>query len=230
MSDAPSMKHGGERSDRRINAGHNRAENVTLARIENINKRGTNGNENIMIVDSHGKVTFDSSKNPHFRHTRTSVNADQIGQQQLAAAAKDSIVTHSHPNRPRQGLAGAIGNTLSSADILSATRWNAKEIRATTPTYTYSMKRPKGGWGASSEQIRTAIGSTGKFFYGADGKFHQRGGSGIHGEMGRKMVDYVNKHGTSDAMQTRMNTVYQHQAMKEIAKRFGWNYTRKKNV
>ena len=42
--------------------------------------------------------------------------------------------------------------------------------------------------------------------------------------------DHINKHGSSESNQARVNTVYQHQAMQKLAKKFGWNYTRKKNT
>lgn len=59
----------------------------------------------------------------------------------------NTIMTHNHPRS--LGLKGikSIGNSFSADDIASAVKVNAKEIRAVTPTYTFSLKRPKGGWG-----------------------------------------------------------------------------------
>ena len=230
MSDAPNKKHAGERSDRDINAGHNRAEDVTLAKIERTNKLGINGNENMMIVDDKGKVVLDTAHSPYFRKTKNNIRSSSLGVFVVSKAAKDAIVTHSHPNKPKAGLAGAISNTLSDTDVINAVRWNAKEIRATTPTYTYSMKRPKGGWGATPEQVRAAIGKTGRVYQMPNGSFVTRGGSGVYGEFLRKATDYINQHGLSESNNARINTVYQHQAMQKLAKKFGWNYTRKKNA
>lgn len=161
MSDTPNKKHAGERSDRNINAGHNRAEDVTLAKIERTNKLGINGNENMMIVDNKGKVVLDTAHSPFFKRTKKSVKSSPLGTLMVAKASKDAIITHSHPNKPKAGLAGAISNTLSDTDVINAVLWNAKEIRATTPTYTYSMKRPKGGWGATPGQVHIAMGKPG---------------------------------------------------------------------
>ena len=51
----------------------------------------------------------------------------------------NNIVTHNHPGSPM--------NSLSDGDVLGAIRGNAKEIRAVTSGFTFSMKRPRGGWG-----------------------------------------------------------------------------------
>lgn len=230
MSDTPNKKHAGERSDRNINAGHNRAEDVTLAKIERTNKLGINGNENMMIVDNKGKVVLDTAHSPFFKRTKKSVKSSPLGTLMVAKASKDAIITHSHPNKPKAGLAGAISNTLSDTDVINAVLWNAKEIRATTPTYTYSMKRPKGGWGATPGQVHIAMGKPGGVYQMPNGSFVAKGGTGLYGEAIRKAADYINKHGPSESNQARVNTVYQHQAMQKLAKKFGWNYTRKKNA
>lgn len=58
----------------------------------------------------------------------------------------NSILTHNHPRSLGESGIRRIGNSFSSDDIRSAIRVNAKEMRAVTPTYTFSIKRPKGGW------------------------------------------------------------------------------------
>lgn len=68
----------------------------------------------------------------------------------------NSILTHNHPRSLGASGIMRIGNSFSSADIVSAVRTNAKEIRAVTPTYTFSVKRPKGGWGIAANDVRKA--------------------------------------------------------------------------
>ena len=230
MSDTPNKKHAGERSDRDINAGHNRAEDVTLSKIERTNKLGINGKENAMIVDSHGKVVLDTANSPYFKKSRTGVKSNSLGTLMMAKAAKDSIITHSHPNNPRSGLAGRIGNTLSSTDVANAVRWDAKEIRATTPTYTYSIKRPKGGWGTTPEDVIRTFGRPGRAYDHVDGTYSIVGGSGLYGDVFRKGTEYLSQHGYTRSNVSRADTIYQHQALKELAKKYGWSYTRKRNI
>ena len=63
---------------------------------------------------------------------------------------QNSILTHNHPRALGKTGMRAIGNSFSIDDIRTAVATNAKEIRAVTPTYTFSMKRPKGGWGVDA--------------------------------------------------------------------------------
>lgn len=67
----------------------------------------------------------------------------------------DGIFTHNHPGA--WGYAGndimRIGNSFSIQDIALAVGNNLAEMRAVTPNYTFSMKRPDGGWGISVEEL-----------------------------------------------------------------------------
>lgn len=67
----------------------------------------------------------------------------------------DGIFTHNHPGA--WGYAEndimRIGNSFSIQDIALAVGNNLVEMRAVTPNYTFSMKRPDGGWGISVEEL-----------------------------------------------------------------------------
>lgn len=67
----------------------------------------------------------------------------------------DGIFTHNHPGA--WGYAEndimRIGNSFSIQDIVLAVGNNLAEMRAITPNYTFSMKRPDGGWGISAEEL-----------------------------------------------------------------------------
>ena len=67
----------------------------------------------------------------------------------------DGIFTHNHPGA--WGYAEndimRIGNSFSIQDIALAVENNLAEMRAVTPNYTFSMKRPEGGWGISVEEL-----------------------------------------------------------------------------
>lgn len=123
----------------------------------------------------------------------------------------DSIITHNHPlSIGRKGIM-SIGNSFSSADVATAVAFNAKEMRAVTPTYTFSIKRPKGGWGDPSK-INAA---------------YKR----ISKQVERENTAYINKTSSYRAGYTRAEratVTHTHSVMSRLAKQFGWDYTKKK--
>lgn len=68
---------------------------------------------------------------------------------------KDCIFTHNHPGgwEYADHDIGRIGNSFSIQDIVMAVGNNLSEMRAVTPNYTFSMKRPQKGWGISVERL-----------------------------------------------------------------------------
>lgn len=67
----------------------------------------------------------------------------------------DGILTHNHPGAwgYSENDIMRIGNSFSIQDIALAVGNNLAEMRAVTPNYTFSMKRPDGGWGISVEEL-----------------------------------------------------------------------------
>lgn len=67
----------------------------------------------------------------------------------------DGIFTHNHPGAwgYSENDIMRIGNSFSIQDIALAVGNNLAEMRAVTPNYTFSMKRPDGGWGISVEEL-----------------------------------------------------------------------------
>lgn len=67
----------------------------------------------------------------------------------------DGIFTHNHPGAwgYSENDIMRIGNSFSIRDIALAVGNNLAEMRAVTPNYTFSMKRPDGGWGISVEEL-----------------------------------------------------------------------------
>ena len=95
-------------------------------------------------------------------------------------------------------------------DVLTAVRNNAREIRAVTPTYTFSIKRPKGGWGISEAQLK-------RDFDTADASTR------------RTSMRYISARGNNRQQSLdRANAVYYHSIWKDLSKRYGWNYSKKK--
>lgn len=119
------------------------------------------------------------------------------------------ILTHNHPRSLGSKGINRIGNSFSGDDILTAVNTNAREIRAVTPTYTFSMKRPKGGWGVKSKQQL------------------KRAYNKAYREVDFEMRTYLRKRGYSADAVNRANATFYHKLNKRLAAQFGWDYTKK---
>lgn len=122
---------------------------------------------------------------------------------------ENTVLTHNHPRAIGKKGLQSIGNSFSFEDINTAVSTNAREMRAVTPRYTFSVKRPKSGWGATPDQIRLAWNSA-------------------HKATQSQFYAYINKHGGSQAAIDRASALHFHRVMSIVSKKFGWNYTKKK--
>ena len=185
--------------------GLNRQEAYTVNKVESqIRNRKT---EKGYIIGSDGKIIGESVKG-------TSHNAKFYTKD----LKKDSIVTHNHPTEGANSglygtMAGRIGVPLSPADIKMAVKNDLKEVRAVTPTYTWSLRRPKNGWG-DRQEIERAL-------------------SRYNLDISIKAQNYAWKQAPKTrqrAMEVtdRANVGTQYSEMKDLAKRFGWEFTRRK--
>lgn len=142
------------------------------------------------IVTSFGgkgaKVVFDSSKVP-----------------------QNAILTHNHPRSIGSTGIRSIGNSFSVHDIASAVKVNAKEMRAVTPTYTFSIKRPKGGWGGDYKSIAKEFDK-------------------VSDKIFKNNSNYVQKQGYSQSAVDRAKVAHFHLVMKAMSKKYGWEYSKKK--
>lgn len=122
----------------------------------------------------------------------------------------NSILTHNHPRALGQSGIRRIGNSFSSEDIMSAIKVNAKEMRAVTPTYTFSIKRPKGGWGVSVAEVTKAFANANRTV----------------SKQGRNYLDQTKWQESNIA---RAEVTHFHKVMKILAKKYGWDYSKKNN-
>lgn len=185
--------------------GLNRREAYTVNKMESqIRNRKT---EKGYVIDSDGNVTGESIRSSS--HTAKFLSRD---------LKKDSIVTHNHPTEGANSglygtMAGRIGVPLSTADIRAAVTHDLKEVRAVTPTYTWSLRRPKGGWGNTQEVLNalrrydTNVNVKAQTY-----AFNQMPKTR---ERAREVTD-------------RANVGTQYSELKELAKRFGWEFTRRR--
>lgn len=123
--------------------------------------------------------------------------------------APDLIMTHNHPSALGERGYMRIGHSFSMEDMLIAMKHKAKEMRAVTPEYTFSFKRPKGGWGATQVAVRRA---------------YDRAISRVTSE-GQAYSDRI---GYSNTVNNRYVVTFWHKVNKLVAKEFGWNYSKKK--
>lgn len=124
---------------------------------------------------------------------------------------KNSILTHNHPRSlGAKNAIERIGHSFSRDDVMSAVVTNAKEIRAVTPTYTFSLKRPKGGWGLNAKQA---------------GNIFRK----VSNSVTYKMKKYISQNGWSQTSIQRANATYSHDVMQIMSKKYGWIYTKKNN-
>ena len=137
---------------------------------------------------------FDDEGNELFRAVGTThdVKID-------AKTTPNHIVTHNHP--------GIAGDSFSQGDVVNYAFWNAKEIRAVTRNYTYSLKRPEGGWkGGHEKAYKQAKAKVDR----ADNAY------------------FKNYKGDMDAADRRISRTYNHRVNKEFAKIMGYEYTKTK--
>lgn len=121
---------------------------------------------------------------------------------------KDCIVTHNHPlgwrcpdNSPKR-----IGNSFSVEDLILAVYTDAAEVRAVTPNYTFSMKRPKDGWGVDYNTLKK-----------------------VYKEMDDMMTSELTKRIAKKTLTKQQAFVTQgHLMAQAIAKKYGWIYEKKK--
>lgn len=157
-----------------------------------------NKDESAYVFDSKGNlVDITKGKGPEVNMARATV-------------PQDAIITHNHPRSIGTTGIRRIGNAFSSDDLNFAVYKNAKEMRAVTPTYTFSVKRPKGGWGDRTQIVKR------------------------YNEISNKLINEGNRwlanssYSIYDTRRTRLEVAHTDRIMKQLAKEFGWKYSKKR--
>ena len=120
---------------------------------------------------------------------------------EMAKKCKDCTLIHNHPNGGRSfSDIRAVGRSLSSDDVKEAVSCDMYSMVAVTQTYRYEMVRPATGWGVSANDIKKAY-------------------SKIYDEITDKYENQLidNRH-----------IIVQHLTMKELAKRYKFEYRSEK--
>jgi hypothetical protein len=134
---------------------------LNLDAVENSNKSNIGVYDKIKSVENDIRinkkfetlVAFDMNGNEVFRKQGGSTSVSFSSEDLLNF--KDNIVTHNHPKgwKYDEGSLLRIGSSFSPEDITTAISANAAEMRAVTPLYTFSIKRPKEGWMSVSDMV-----------------------------------------------------------------------------
>lgn len=171
-----------------------------VTKIENeirMNKNFETG----VAVDRDGNILIDK-RGENYSVNFTKAEADK---------AKNCIFTHNHPRGWEYMDTNSwkkIGNSFSPEDMAMAISQNVAEIRAVTPSYTFSMKRPAKGWVLYGEYKYLCN----KFDKESDIIFFRL----------NKMIakGYLSP--------DRASIIHFHLLWKRLAKRYGWIYSKLK--
>lgn len=164
------------------------AVNKTLAGIESSIR--AKSYESMAVVNEKGKQIL------FIKGGKSSVSANAAQEELL----RGNIVTHNHPRL----------SSFSSKDLKTMVAHNVKEMRVVTRDYTFSMKRPKSGWGKDERAVVYAINEA-------------------HWKTLSKLETYVITYrGDKKQALARANAIHSHLMSKQLAKTLGWNYTKTK--
>jgi hypothetical protein len=183
---------GGMRASDRSNLSHN------VKKYEaKIKDRKT---EKLYVFDKKGKILADLDG------TKNKVKIPRSAFEKM----KDNVIIHNHPSALERKGIERIGTSFSIQDIHTAVTSDAKEIRAVTTTYVFSLKRPRKGWGKFSK-VR---------------KEYKKAEIETRSELERYIRQYK---GSKNTAYARANVLHTNLIVKKVAKKFGWEYSHKKH-
>ena len=137
-----------------------------------------------------------------------------------ALVPRNAVLTHNHPwsEGMGTGLGSRVGVSLSGADLRVAVNTNAKEIRAVTSNYIYSLKRPASGWNASGTQLKSEM-----------DELYARNLRDMQTTIRRLQQTRGLTRQELEVRMGRINALASHQAIREVARRHGIRYTRRRS-
>lgn len=123
---------------------------------------------------------------------------------------KDSIITHNHPRgwNYEEKDWGRIGNSFSKADLSLAIISDAAEIRAVTPNFTFSMKRPSSGWGVRTKEFE---------------RVYNKINDSI-------LIENMKAINLGIVSPEQANAVHFHVLNRTLAQKFGWIYEKRRTI
>ena len=167
-------------------AGYSAALSRSVLKAESEIKNQTN--ETVVIFNDDGSVAFRKDG------TRMGVTYD-------GRKSTDKVMTHNHPGPDAP---------FSSSDLRDAVKFNQKEVRAVSRNYTYSMKRPQGGWGSVKPDAVMRSYST------------------IKRQVAKEWDSRISSASSGAGVRTEYFKS-QIEVQRRVAKKFGWDFSYKKN-
>jgi len=160
----------------------------------------TNSFESVHAFDDMGNETYQKQGSAKDAYRVTGIDVKML---------KDKVVTHNHPRSLGKSGIKSIGNSLSPSDIVTAVVSDAREMRAASPRYTFSMKRPAGGWGVSEKELKSRY-------------------SSVVRRINKLDSAYIKSQNYKVAAIERAEATYWHRVNKALAKSLGWDYSKSK--
>ena len=225
--EAPTATVRTDRSGRtNIDAGLTQAQKTALAREEARINRIPIGREETVVVDENGNVNplgAPTLRSGTRRRGNATITYAEFDSRRVPA---DSILIHNHPGYigSAQGLASQVGNAFTGQDLETAATTNVKEIRAIAKGYTYSLKRPAGGWPSGTAMKRDLDRLTQRYYTETMDSIRTRRLIGIASGRGDY---YGGDEEYARNVNDRANVMAKSRAMREVAKKYGLKYTRK---
>lgn len=211
-----------ERADRQINAGHSRALDAALARTEASIRKSSN--EQVFVFDKNGKILSSNIG------SEDSVNTTKGGRK--IVKYPDSIITHNHPSSmtAKSKALQRAGSPFSGNDITYAIFNNAKEVRAVAGNFTYSLKRKGDNWNVKSTLPTELVKMTKKIdslMRKTSKRYKDRAWNRANF---RKDMLYKTSGEYRQVNKERSDVLAAHRTLKYLAKKYGWDYTRKRTI
>ena len=135
----------------------------------------------------------------------------------LTKRDRNLVMTHNHPRAIGKKKFGGIGHSFSPQDMAFAVQYDVAEMRAATPTFTFSFKRPKNGWGATPEQVKRA--------YSREQRKLRKELQAHEEKRNRMIVVSQTARSITKAFNDRADVWLYNELNKRIAKKFGWDYS-----
>ena len=186
---------------RQIKAGTGNNPDLTAKVVETENDLRKNKDfEKAVVFNADGDILIDK------RGESTSVGFTSEEVKEM----KDAVLTHNHPRGwgHDEKSWGRIGNSFSKADLMLAINHDLAEIRAVTPNYTFSMRRPEKGWGVDTEKFE-------EVYKSLDEQIFTDNTAAIN--LGLVTVEQA-------------STVHYHALNKALAKEFEWIYEKRRTI
>lgn len=166
--------------------------------------------EHMAIVGPDGSVNPKGDPQGSSSSTRVAFRTDRL--------VENGVLIHNHPSEGNS-LAGRVGIPLSGQDIFIAAKYNLAEVRAVTPNYVYSIKRPANGWGNNANAILSDF----NLRYRTGVREAQRLGSQRLG------MGLISSEKDVNEFNDRSNVTIQTQIIRDLSKKYGFRYSRRKS-